>query len=36
MATSKGKGALAQHNRCKEKRNKCKIIPNKCEIVKNT
>jgi hypothetical protein len=36
MATTKGKGALAQHNKCEEKRNKHEIILNKCEITKNT
>jgi hypothetical protein len=36
MAMSNGKGALAQHNKCEEKRNKCKIILNKCKIAINT
>jgi hypothetical protein len=36
MAMSKGKGALAQHNKCEEKRNKHEIILNKYEIMKNT
>jgi hypothetical protein len=35
MATSKGKGALVQHNKCKMKRNKCEIILNKCERMMN-
>jgi hypothetical protein len=36
VATSKGKGALAQHKKCEEKTNKCDIKPNKCEIAQNT
>jgi hypothetical protein len=36
VATSKGKGSLAQHYKCEEKTNKCEIKANKCEIAQNT
>jgi hypothetical protein len=35
MAMSKGKGALVQHNKHKEKRNKHEIILNKCKRMVN-